>query len=414
MGRFSFFAKLVLFFVFLLLLSPRSLANDVQLFLNEFCPNPLGGENEWVEIFNPGKDPVSLQGWSLKDASGRKKSLSALGKVVDFAVFEASGEGWLNNSGRETLVLLNPQGAEVDRVEYGEEEEIGLPQEGESLGRFPDGGSSWQIFSVPSKGSPNTLPSPPPSSTPTDTYSDGGIVLSEFLPNPSEGEEWVEIRNENEFEVNLVDWFIDDVEEGGGRPVKFSLTLTPFGFGMIPVGRYYFNNGGDVIRLLRPDGVEVERYSYNYGERDCSFAKDKEGKWRLTSDPTPGEANSIVSPFSPPTPTPTSTPTSTPTPTPTPTSPSTPFPSNSPSLEGEEISSVFLRPTERTDVENLFCPLVEEVEKGFQRRDLLGWSGERGEEEGESRLSPFFLFFGLGIVLLSGVSFLEESGKINL
>jgi hypothetical protein len=68
-----------------------------------------------------------------------------------------------------------------------------------------------------------------PTNTPIPTpISYQNIYLSEVYPNPQTGEnEWVEIYNDNDFIVNLNNWYIDDIEDGGSSPKKFSLTIQP-------------------------------------------------------------------------------------------------------------------------------------------------------------------------------------------
>ena len=39
--------------------------------VNEFGARPAAGEGEWIEIANAGSDPLSLAGWSIRDATGR-------------------------------------------------------------------------------------------------------------------------------------------------------------------------------------------------------------------------------------------------------------------------------------------------------------------------------------------------------
>ena len=61
-----------LFFLFLLLLSPKfcfaqNITNPTSgILLSEFMPNPPSGD-EWVEIFNNNDSPVILDGWQIDD-----------------------------------------------------------------------------------------------------------------------------------------------------------------------------------------------------------------------------------------------------------------------------------------------------------------------------------------------------------
>ncbi len=88
-----------------------------------------------------------------------------------------------------------------------------------------------------------------PSPSPSQSYEK--IYLSEVMVNPLNGEkEWIELYNGNDFEVNLVNWFIDDIENGGSSPKSFSLKILPFSYAIFNLPTSIFNNTGDNIRLL--------------------------------------------------------------------------------------------------------------------------------------------------------------------
>ena len=89
-----------------------------------------GDSSDWIELYNPGPDPVDLAGWSISDHPGeRGDALPA--KVLEaggFALLWASGKGSAGPAGEihlsfqldatgETLVLSDPTGLEVDRLE---------------------------------------------------------------------------------------------------------------------------------------------------------------------------------------------------------------------------------------------------------------------------------------------------------
>lgn len=155
-GKLSFFCFLCIFF---LTLAPSSV--KAQIFINEILPDPEGNNPEWVELYNPTSETLSLDHWSLKDTSQPAKSLD--GKVISansFLVFETE-EGWLNNSSVETLTLLASDSATIDQAAFDS-----LPKN-QSLSRYPDGSGSWFTTSNTTKGGPNSAP-PTPTPQPTD------------------------------------------------------------------------------------------------------------------------------------------------------------------------------------------------------------------------------------------------------
>ncbi len=110
------------------------------LIINEFMANPAAADDstgEWLELYNPSLEPLYLNGYRLMDAD-----------ADDFIIFSASpivvppGSYFLlgrsdnaeNNggiypdhlyynftlsNGTDEIILVNPQGLEIDRVEYG-------------------------------------------------------------------------------------------------------------------------------------------------------------------------------------------------------------------------------------------------------------------------------------------------------
>jgi hypothetical protein len=136
--------------------------------LNELMPDPARDwspsdgnedygsvEDEWVEIFNPGPDPVDITGWRLRDAvsdsSWRFGFDGVIGPGEFRVVYGNEAYAWedangfsrnglsMNNSGDTiTLVAANLVSV-VDQVSY-ESENIG---DDRAWGRVPDGSPGW-------------------------------------------------------------------------------------------------------------------------------------------------------------------------------------------------------------------------------------------------------------------------------
>lgn len=112
----------------------KTLAVDQHVILNEVMANPVGPEpqQEWIELFNDGREEVDLAGWTIEDSGGQVPLAGRLGPGQYALVVndEYSPDGWLDrepapgtimirvpqlgknglsNSG-EPLRLLGPQG----------------------------------------------------------------------------------------------------------------------------------------------------------------------------------------------------------------------------------------------------------------------------------------------------------------
>ncbi len=88
--------------------------------INELLPNPDENE-EFIELQNNTSESLNLEGWYLKDASGKKYTIknSLLLKPGQLLVIYAEVSGIaLNNSGGEEVKLFDPTHQVIDTVNY--------------------------------------------------------------------------------------------------------------------------------------------------------------------------------------------------------------------------------------------------------------------------------------------------------
>ena len=88
--------------------------------MNELLPNPSDGD-EWIEIYNSEKRIVRLDGWALRDASGRQyrfPTKATIGAQSYLVIMADVSNIALNNSGGETLELVTPNGEVADKASY--------------------------------------------------------------------------------------------------------------------------------------------------------------------------------------------------------------------------------------------------------------------------------------------------------
>ena len=109
------------------------------LVISEIMPNPAAvadSSGEWLEIYNPGANPVDLKGWQLRDqgsdlhviqsqlvvASGAYVVLarkgSANGGIVADYVYGGAGGALILANSEDEIALYHPSGALVDEVVY--------------------------------------------------------------------------------------------------------------------------------------------------------------------------------------------------------------------------------------------------------------------------------------------------------
>ncbi|MDD5481866.1 MAG: lamin tail domain-containing protein [Candidatus Shapirobacteria bacterium] len=276
---------------------------------------------DWVELYNLGENIVSLEGWEIRDETQSNK-IDLVGLICpnSFRKFDFSNR--LNNDGDE-IRLIDDNGKEVDRIIYFSDL---IPKHliNQSTSREPDGADFWQVSFLPSPQNepcflptptstpiptplptkpptPTPLPTPTPTLTPTATptltptpigspQDHDQIFLNEVMANPSQGPEWVELYNANDFGVDLENWLLDDLANGGSAWQKFSLTIEPYGYGVINLGKNIFNNTGDEVYLLNPFGQEKDHFSFSKTVVGQSWGKDENRDWCL-QEPSPERAN---------------------------------------------------------------------------------------------------------------------------
>jgi hypothetical protein len=309
----KFFIFLIILFLFLFF--PSKIFAELRL--NEIYPAPPLAEDEWVELYNDEDRVIDVSKYQILDLAGNKIKISTT-SALPFSFILATSSSVLNNGGDTVYLYKCPESILIDTITYPYNNNIknGLS----SFGRFPDGKENWAVCS-PTKGTNNSscvviptptpnptitpyfficptfTPTPTPLQSPTPTLSPTfslsptqnpspteipiptpisyqNIYLSEIYPNPQTGEnEWVEIYNDNDFIVNLNNWYIDDIEDGGSSPKKFSLTIQPKNYASFDLSTAIFNNDGDSVRLLDFDKKEKDSFEYKGSQKGKSFGR---------------------------------------------------------------------------------------------------------------------------------------------
>ena len=157
---------------------------------------------------------------------------------------------------------------------------------------------------------PIPIPAPTPSPTlPPTTIYPTGIVLNEIMPNPEgadETDEWIELYNCSNSDVDLSDWQIQDIN---GTVTTYTipkntkiLAGVPAVSGSFllfkrPETKILLNNDADSLTLLTPDKKIIDSVSFTKAPLGQSYGKTL-GSWAWSISPTPGVKN-IISTISP-------------------------------------------------------------------------------------------------------------------
>ena len=140
-------------------------------------------------------------------------------------------------------------------------------------------------------------------------FADTIIVINELLPMPSSGNDWVELYNPSQNDIDVSGWILDD--EGTSSDmlkIPDNTIIAKQSFKLFHVSNR-LNKNGDTI-YLKNGASEIDKYQYTTSDTDVTFGRYPDGSdnWN-TCSPTPESTNSncevIVDPN--PTPTPQST-----------------------------------------------------------------------------------------------------------
>jgi len=143
-------------------------------------------------------------------------------------------------------------------------------------------------------------PSPSPTSTPAPviTYSNR-VAINEVMPNPSgadETDEWFEIFNSDNSNIDLSDWKIKDTAgtiSTFSIPKNTEILANNFSVFKRPETKIMLNNDEDGLTLYYPDGKIADLISFTKAPLNESYNKTSNG-WKWSTTPTPGSKNIIT------------------------------------------------------------------------------------------------------------------------
>ncbi len=128
-----------------------------EIRLNEIMAHPKKNEStdEYIELYNGEEKAIQLEGWRLKDASS-KKFIFPVGSVIQpgeyLVVYRSTFSFALNNTGRESVFLMDPQGHTVSEMDY-EGAKSGISHSLDDR--------IWRLSRIPTPGQANAFGSSP-------------------------------------------------------------------------------------------------------------------------------------------------------------------------------------------------------------------------------------------------------------
>ncbi|KKP85807.1 MAG: Flagellar hook capping protein [Candidatus Roizmanbacteria bacterium GW2011_GWA2_35_8] len=281
---------IVLLSLFLFLII-RPIYGEAKILINEFLIDP---QPQQVELINIGSESADISGWYLDDSGGiTYYTIPQSSVIYPNSCLVFSGDFNLNKTSPDSLRLFNNLSSPIsstslliDSFSYKSSSGSGI-----SYLRVSDGGNLWStsaanlgLFNSTMAScliTPTVIPSITPTPTVAPTLTPGAelsgaetppptpifyekVYLNEVMVNPeSGGKEWIEIYNDNDFDVFLTDWFIDDLENAGSAPKKFTIIVSAKGYGVYYISSSIFNNDGDNVRLLDQTKNLKDSFEYN-------------------------------------------------------------------------------------------------------------------------------------------------------
>ncbi len=122
------------------------------------------------------------------------------------------------------------------------------------------------------------------------------IIINEILPSPEGADaenEWIEIFNQNNFEVDLSEWKITDTV-GKTKIYTFpqGTKILPKAFLVLsrPETKITLNNSGDGLKLIQPDAKVVDKVIFGKATLGKSYSYFDTG-WEWSDIPSPGSLN---------------------------------------------------------------------------------------------------------------------------
>ena len=305
-----------------------ALAPLPPVWINELAPNNSSGLADasgqfepWVELYNAGDKPVSLEGWYMANNFTNVTEWpfpggTAIGPKEFLLV-------WLDgNTGHSTpselhasfrlpsaagsLALVCPLSGRSVTLDSARYDSVAANK---TLGLFPDGqGGPLQVFASPTPGQANHQ-----ASSPVPLWINEWMAANTHtIADPADGhfDDWIELFNPNDAAVDLGGFALaDSLTNSFARwPIPAGTLIQPHGYLLVWADNdveqnapgkpdlhagFQLSREGETIALFAPNGQVVDAVTYAAQADDASYGRSPDGSTSLgpLSSPTPGAAN---------------------------------------------------------------------------------------------------------------------------
>lgn len=271
------------------------------------CINEVYSNNpDWIELYNSSDEDIDLSGFVLQDDKGAAEEykMPSGTKIParSYLVFDGKDDFafGISSSKGDELTLLDNRRAEVERIA------VPVLEDGNSYGRFPDGGGEWKILDRSTKGRSN--------SADRDSVDDSQksrlkLFVNEILTAPvGKDVDFIELYNAGECDIDISGFILQDnkgaaeqfvIPSGTVIPSKGFLVYEQVSPGDGDSFTFGLGSKGDKVVFLEADGKlidEVETPSFS-GNKGAAYARIGDGgtQWQVVSQPTKGVSNMVSS-----------------------------------------------------------------------------------------------------------------------
>lgn len=291
--------------------------NEVQTQNISYFADLQGEYDQWFEIYNPNNFQVNVGGyyigvngdplqWHIPSDNPYRTAIPALGYLLIWCDNDGADDTnhapFTLNTGGATIQLTGPDGTtSIDSYTY---TAMGNNQ---SYGRQNDGASNSILFNAPTPTVTNQLVF---ISSPV-LYINEILTVNAFgiTDNVGELEDWFEIYNPNNFDVNIGNYYFSDDIENPTKwrvPTDFpdSVTVEANSWLLffadddteqgVRHAKFRLNNGQESLRFYTPDGFTVVDFVTWQGmDADTSLGRLTDGasEWVYFLETTPDASN---------------------------------------------------------------------------------------------------------------------------